>query len=178
MPLHLHVHGFRGVSKLIVCCVGCWAIAGLLSRIDLGKTVPRQKSLSIYPETVHPHQGHRRPERTYPVSSPNPDTSTWLIYLCLVGLVMVILAFMQCHTVPDRIMSLQVVARHIMTEYNRTAVIAHLSQPTSAHQEGWGQPGQSWILFEREIRPGVGGADDVDGREQRRNSEGSISGRG
>ena len=29
-----------------------------------------------------------------------------------------------------------------MTEYNRTAVIAHLSQPTSAHQEGWGQPGE------------------------------------
>jgi hypothetical protein len=30
-----------------------------------------------------------------------------------------------------------------MTEYNRTAVIAHLSQPTSTHQEGWGQPGKS-----------------------------------
>ncbi|KAG7528235.1 hypothetical protein FFLO_06324 [Filobasidium floriforme] len=47
-----------------------------------------------------------------------------------------------------------VVAKHIMTEYNRTAVIAHLSQPTSTHQEGWGQPETQFggIYFRERIR--------------------------
>ena len=28
-----------------------------------------------------------------------------------------------------------------MIEYSRTAVIAHISQATTAQQEGWGRPG-------------------------------------
>jgi hypothetical protein len=37
----------------------------------------------------------------------------------------------------------QKVADHIMTEYSRTAVIAHISQATTGQQEGWGRPGTS-----------------------------------
>ncbi|CAD6576460.1 MAG: hypothetical protein TREMPRED_001684 [Tremellales sp. Tagirdzhanova-0007] len=36
------------------------------------------------------------------------------------------------------------VADHIMTEYSRTAVIAHISQATTGQQEGWGRPGTKW----------------------------------
>lgn len=36
------------------------------------------------------------------------------------------------------------VADHIMIEYSRTAVIAHISQATTAQQEGWGRPGTKW----------------------------------
>lgn len=41
-----------------------------------------------------------------------------------------------------------------MTEYNRAAVIAHLSQPTATSQEGWGQPGTQFggIYFRQRIR--------------------------
>jgi hypothetical protein len=35
-----------------------------------------------------------------------------------------------------------VVADHIMVEYSRTAVIAHISQATKGWQEGWGRPGR------------------------------------
>jgi hypothetical protein len=35
----------------------------------------------------------------------------------------------------------QKVADHIMTEYSRTAVIAHIGQATTDKQEGWGAPG-------------------------------------
>ncbi|KAK1923952.1 hypothetical protein DB88DRAFT_258962 [Papiliotrema laurentii] len=38
----------------------------------------------------------------------------------------------------------QKVADHIMTEYSRTAVIAHISQATTGQQEGWGRPGTRW----------------------------------
>lgn len=30
-----------------------------------------------------------------------------------------------------------------MSEYSRTAVIAHISQATTGVQEGWGRPGES-----------------------------------
>nr|XP_018262665.1 uncharacterized protein I303_04144 [Kwoniella dejecticola CBS 10117]OBR84823.1 hypothetical protein I303_04144 [Kwoniella dejecticola CBS 10117] len=36
------------------------------------------------------------------------------------------------------------VAKHIATEYSRTAVIAHISQATTGQQEGWGRPGTKW----------------------------------
>ncbi|ORX35570.1 hypothetical protein BD324DRAFT_630699 [Kockovaella imperatae] len=36
------------------------------------------------------------------------------------------------------------VADHIMTQYSRTAVIAHISQATKGEQEGWGRPGSKW----------------------------------
>lgn len=36
----------------------------------------------------------------------------------------------------------QKVSDHIMTEYSRTAVIAHISQATTGQQEGWGRPGE------------------------------------
>ena len=39
----------------------------------------------------------------------------------------------------------QKVADHIMTEYSRTAVIAHISQATTGQQEGWGRPGESRV---------------------------------
>lgn len=35
----------------------------------------------------------------------------------------------------------QKVADHIMIEYSRTTVIAHISQATTSQQEGWGRPG-------------------------------------
>ncbi|ORY26356.1 hypothetical protein BCR39DRAFT_541490 [Naematelia encephala] len=35
-------------------------------------------------------------------------------------------------------------ADHIMIEYSRTAVIAHISQATKGEQEGWGRPGTKW----------------------------------
>jgi hypothetical protein len=40
----------------------------------------------------------------------------------------------------------QKVADHIMAEYSRTAVIAHISQATKGSQEGWGRPGKSEAL--------------------------------
>jgi hypothetical protein len=36
----------------------------------------------------------------------------------------------------------EVIADHIMVEYSRTAVIAHISQATKGMQEGWGRPGK------------------------------------
>ncbi len=33
-----------------------------------------------------------------------------------------------------------------MTEYSRTAVIAHISQATTGQQEGWGRPGADLII--------------------------------
>ncbi|WWC69826.1 uncharacterized protein I206_103769 [Kwoniella pini CBS 10737] len=36
------------------------------------------------------------------------------------------------------------VAKHVATEYSRTAVIAHISQATTGQQEGWGRPGTKW----------------------------------
>lgn len=39
------------------------------------------------------------------------------------------------------LISMQKVAKHIATEYTRTAVIAHISQATTGKQEGWGRPG-------------------------------------
>lgn len=38
----------------------------------------------------------------------------------------------------------QKVADHIMAEYSRTAVVAHISQATTGQQEGWGRPETRW----------------------------------
>lgn len=37
---------------------------------------------------------------------------------------------------------LQEIASYIQTEYTRTALVAHLSQPTATKQEGWGHPSE------------------------------------
>ena len=42
----------------------------------------------------------------------------------------------------EDVLTNKVIADHIMVEYSRTAVIAHISQATKGMQEGWGRPGK------------------------------------
>nr|XP_019007460.1 uncharacterized protein I206_07718 [Kwoniella pini CBS 10737]OCF46241.1 hypothetical protein I206_07718 [Kwoniella pini CBS 10737] len=78
----------------------------------------------------------------------NSGQRNWNVFVLVaayVALFYIILRTMPKPYIPTKQIDLpKSVAKHVATEYSRTAVIAHISQATTGQQEGWGRPGTKW----------------------------------